>query len=110
MKICPNCKLPKGRKSQVRSSGEKILSSWLRLCPYRCHHCEHRFYRFSFQNGGTEPVKPSRPLTPRDHAEFEKLIGEMRAFEEKLMDSASETSQEKTEINRTHLTRTQVQN
>lgn len=82
-----------------------MLFSWLRLCPYRCHQCEHRFYRFSLQNGSTGPVKPPRPLTSKDNAEFQKLIGEMRAFEEKLMDPASETSQEKTEIKRTHLTR-----
>ena len=105
MKICPNCKLPKGRKSQIRSSKEKMLFSWLRLYPYRCHDCERRFYRFSLQNGGTGPVKPPRPLTPRDHAEFEKLIGEMRAFEEKLMDSPSETSQDKGESNPIRLTR-----
>ncbi len=105
MKICPNCKLPKGRKSQIRSSKEKRLFFWLRLHPYRCHPCEHRFYRFSLQNGGTGPVIPARPLTVKDNAEFQKLIGEMRAFEEKLMDPASETSQETTEINRTHLTR-----
>ena len=106
MKICPNCKLPKGRKSPIRSSKERLLLSWLRLRPYRCHHCEYRFYRFSLQNGGTEPVIPARPLSPRDHAEFEKLIGEMRAFEEKLMDSPSETSQGKTEDHPIRLTRT----
>ncbi len=97
MKICPNCKLPKGRKSQILSRTERLLFSWLRLRPYRCHQCEYRFYRFSLQNGGTEPVKPLRSLTPGDKAEFEKLIGEIRAFE---------TSQDKTEENPTPLTRT----
>ncbi len=97
MKICPNCKLPKGKKSHIRGTGEKRLFFWLRLHPYRCNACERRFYRFRLQNGGTGPVKPPKPLTPRDHAEFEKLIGEMRAFEEKLMDSHSETSPDNTE-------------
>ncbi len=97
MKICPKCKLPKGRKSQIRSSTEKLLFSWLRLRPYRCHQCEYRFYRFSLQNGRTEPVKPIRSLTPGDKAEFEKLIGEIRAFE---------TSQDESEENPTPLTRT----
>ena len=105
MKICPNCKLPKGRKSPIRSSTERLLFSWLRLRPYRCHQCEHRFYRFSLQNGGTEPVKPERPLTPKDNAEFETLIGKIRTFEEKLTDSPSETLQDETEDNTAHLTR-----
>ncbi len=106
MKICPSCKLPKGRKSQLRGTGERLLFSWLRLRPYRCHHCEQRFYRFSLQNGGTEPVKPVRPLTPEDNAEFEKLIGEIRTFEERLMDSPSETSQDETKDHTAPLTRT----
>ena len=106
MKFCPNCKLPKGKKSQIRSRKERLLLSWLRLRPYRCHHCEYRFYRFSLQNGGTEPVKPVRPLTPGDNAEFERLIGKIRTFEERLMDSPSETPQDESEDKTAYLTRT----
>ena len=106
MKICPSCNLPKGKKSQIRSRTERLLLSWLRLRPFRCHYCDHRFYRFSLQNGATEPVKPVRPLTPGDNAEFEKLIGEIRTFEERLMDSSSETPQDETKDKTAHLTRT----
>ena len=56
--------------------------------------------------GGTEPVKPAKPLTPKDNAEFEKLIGKIRAFEKKLIESPLETSQDKTEDNPTSLPRT----
>jgi len=106
MKVCPSCKLPEGRRSRIRGTGERLLFSWLRLRPYRCHHCDRRFYRFSLQNGGTGPVIPARPLSPRDNAEFEKLIGEIRTFEEKLMDSPSETSQGKTKNHTIRFTRT----
>ena len=106
MKICPNCNLPKGRTSQIRSSTERLLLSWLRVRPFRCHYCDHRFYRFSLKNGGTEPVKSVRPLTPGDKAEFERLIGEIRTFEERLMDSPAETPQDESEDKKAYLTRT----
>ncbi len=58
---CPRC----GRddhihRSRRRTGGQRLLSALLLIRPYRCHHCNHRFWRSKFQAYKHDRSLPAR--------------------------------------------------
>ncbi len=62
---CPNCGKPSNlHRSKRKTNREKILSWALMLRPYRCHSCNHRFWRprfVSYKPPGQRRRRRSRP-------------------------------------------------
>ncbi len=43
---CPRCRKVETRRSQRAGFIETVIFRWLWIKPYRCEHCDKRFYRW----------------------------------------------------------------
>lgn len=46
---CPDCQSDVIRRSRTRGIAESLLA-YLRIRPYRCEECDHRFFHWSLQH------------------------------------------------------------
>jgi uncharacterized protein with PIN domain len=53
-RICPYCHSPLVHRSRKRSMVERAVSRLLFIEPYRCFHCDRRFFGLSLRQWHTE--------------------------------------------------------
>jgi predicted Zn-ribbon and HTH transcriptional regulator len=64
---CPQCKSEGIRRSKRRGFVERGPLTLAFLRPFRCKHCEHRFFRWptSFNKHSDTPISPKELVTAR---------------------------------------------
>lgn len=101
---CPSCKQKDAGRTRASGFLEETVFPLVRLRPYRCRLCRHRFYRFSFENGAKRPKRvrkrkespaaehDSRALAPSDEREFRELVAQIHEAEKRLFGSPDRDS------------------
>ena len=85
MRKCPKC-AGEADLSHTRGFVEKRLLKRLKIRPFRCRECSHRFYRSVRSDTPGDKrhaaiLAPRKDRGPKDHQEFQTLISELQQAE-----------------------------